>query len=154
MNSDKQKPIEDGTLRISEPPKIMVEDRTVRRSQAALLKGERKTGPQFLRNQSYARKLARSIRFLRIRLIFLRVTWAPAGKTASLELRLIRQEFRLRKITREMEFALQEAASRKVDPKHKHACRIPGGGVEDYLGKHNRLGYCSRSKTYILWDNW
>ena len=154
MNSDKQKPIDDDTLRISAPPEIRVKDRATRRSQAALLKAAGKTNPQLRRAQSYARKLARSIRFLRIRLIFLQLTWAPLGKIAELELRLIRQKFRLKKITRKMKITLRDAGPRKVDPKHKLPCRIHGVGVGAYQKKHNRLGYCSRRKTYILWDNW
>jgi len=155
MTADIQKLIDDITSSISPPAKA-----PVRHRDAAPLphfniwKETRKLGPQFRRELSYARKLARSVRFKRMHLIFLQIIWAPLEKTTLLESRLRKQKLRLKKITREMEFGWLDAAQKKVDPGHRHRCKFYGIGVKSYQSRHHRLGVCSRGKTYIFWDNW
>lgn len=158
MTSDIQKLIDDSALRTSAQPEILVrENAAVRLPKSALWKAARKTSPRFRLLQSYARKLAHSIRFIRIHLIFLQVTWAPAEKTALLESHLRRQKIRLKRITRKMKFACLDTLQRKDDPRHPLPGKLKDVGVKGYQNKHDRIGFRSRGRgrtSYILWDNW
>ncbi|YCM42788.1 hypothetical protein V2O64_15885 [Verrucomicrobiaceae bacterium 227] len=89
---------------------------------------------------------------MRIQITFLRVTRAPAEKTALLKSRLERRRSRLKEINQEMESGWLDSWQQKVDP--TNLGRFYWVGVNGYQCNYNLSGFLPRATTHVLRDNW